>query len=98
MVRLVFFIILFLFVARALRGLWRGVLEGLNQPATARGGVPARGVPMVRDPVCGTFVVPDRAISLTVGADHVYFCSVTCRDKYRGRPGAHPDRVHGRTA
>ena len=70
MIRIVFFVILFLFVARALRGLWGGILEGLNQPATPRGGVPSRGVPMVRDPVCGTFVVPERAVSLSVGREH----------------------------
>jgi YHS domain-containing protein len=98
MLRLIFFIILFVFVARGLRSLWRGILEGLNQPSNARSDVPARGVSMVRDPVCGTFVVPDRAIALMVGRDHVYFCSVACRDKYRARPGAHNDRVEGRTA
>jgi YHS domain-containing protein len=97
MIRIVFFVILFLFVARALRGLWGGILEGLNQPAT-RGGVPSRGVPMVRDPVCGTFVVPERAVSLSVGRDIVYFCSVACRDAYRTRPSARSGRVEGRTA
>jgi YHS domain-containing protein len=98
MIRIVVFVILFLFVARALRGLWGGILEGLNQPARPRGGVPSRGVPMVRDPVCGTFVVPERAVSLSVGREIVYFCSVACRDAYRARPSARPGRVEGRTA
>ena len=98
MIRIVFFVILFLFVARALRGLWGGILEGLNQPATPRGGVPSRGVPMVRDPVCGTFVVPERAVSLSVGRDIVYFCSVACRDAYRTRPSGRSARVEGRMA
>jgi YHS domain-containing protein len=95
MLRIVFFAILFLFVARALRSLWGGILEGLKQPSNASSAVPGRGVHMVRDPVCGTFVVPDRAVALTVGREHVYFCSITCRDKYRARPGT---RVEGRTA
>ena len=43
------------------------------------------GVQMARDPVCGTFVVPDRATSITVGRDQIYFCSASCRDKYRAK-------------
>ncbi len=96
MVRIVFYIVLLLFVLRAVRSLWSGIIEGLNQPATRRGGVPARGVQMVRDPVCGTFVVPDRAVALSIGGDQLYFCSVTCRDKYRSQPSS--ERAQGRTA
>jgi YHS domain-containing protein len=40
---------------------------------------------MVRDPVCGTYVIPDRAVPLLDGSQRVYFCSATCRDKYRAR-------------
>jgi len=40
---------------------------------------------MERDPVCGTFVVPDRELSLRVGQQHLYFCSAACRDKYRAK-------------
>jgi hypothetical protein len=98
MARIVFYTILLLFVVRALRNLWRGIAEGLTQPSTGRGGVPARGVAMVRDPICGTFVVPDRAVALSVGPDQVFFCSVTCRDKYRGQSLSHPHDVEGRTA
>ena len=47
-----------------------------------------RGVQMVRDPVCGTFVVPDRAVTLVDGRARVFFCSDACRDKYRA-----PDRM-----
>ena len=97
MYRLIFYVILLVLLARALRSLWGGIVEGLNQPSKS-GGVPARGVQMVRDPVCGTFVVPDQAVALLVGRDHVYFCSNTCRDKYRARPGTRSQRVEGRTA
>jgi YHS domain-containing protein len=98
MLRLVFFAILLIFVARSLRSLWGGIVEGLNQPAKRNSGVPARGVHMVRDPVCGTFVVPERAVSLTVGRELLHFCSVACRDAYRTRPAARSDRPEGRTA
>jgi hypothetical protein len=42
---------------------------------------------MVRDPICGTFVLPDRAVSLTDGRQRVFFCSTACRDTYRERAG-----------
>jgi uncharacterized protein len=98
MLEVVFYVVLLLFVGRAALSLWGGIQEGLKGSSAPRGGVPSRGVQMVRDPVCGTFVVPDRAISLMVGRDHVFFCSVTCRDKYRSRPNARAERVEGRTA
>jgi YHS domain-containing protein len=47
--------------------------------------VPTRGVQMVRDPVCGTFVLPDHAVSIADGRGRVYFCSARCRDAYRAR-------------
>jgi YHS domain-containing protein len=69
---------------------WRvidGVMEGLSGrgPRTPDGNVPARGVQMARDPVCGTYVVPDRAVALSDGSGRVFFCSANCRDKYRAR-------------
>jgi YHS domain-containing protein len=45
--------------------------------------VPQSGVQMVRDPVCGTFLLPDRALTLGDGRTQVFFCSDACRDKYR---------------
>ena len=46
---------------------------------------PAAAVQMVRDPVCGTFVVPERAVSIAEGHGRVYFCSEKCRDAFRAR-------------
>ena len=55
---------------------------------------------MERDPVCGTFVVPERAVTLAAGSRVLYFCSGACRDTYRAqasvRPGANV--IEGRTA
>jgi YHS domain-containing protein len=84
------FILLAILLTVAARMLWRlvdGAIEGYTgrPPAGRSGGVPARGVQMVRDPVCGTFVVPDRAVSLVEGRGQVYFCSDRCRDAYRAR-------------
>ncbi len=87
MLRLILLVILFAFLARAFWRLMDGVVEGLSGvPRSRRPDVPARGVQMVRDPVCGTYVVPDRAVALTDGAQQVFFCSAACRDKYRARP------------
>lgn len=84
---LVRYILLFLLVAFLARAFWRlfaGFLEGVTGiPRGAR--VPQRGVQMVRDPVCGTFVVPGRAVMLIEGAERVHFCSDICRDQYRAR-------------
>jgi len=67
--------------------LWRLVdsfIEGVTgQPRQPR--APARGVSMARDPVCGTFVLPERAVTLVNGRTRVFFCSEACRDKYRAR-------------
>lgn len=84
---LVRYILIFLLVAFLARALWRllaGFIEGVTgTPPGAR--VPQRGVQMVRDPVCGTFVVPGRAVMLVEGAERVHFCSDRCRDQYRAR-------------
>jgi len=84
MLRLVLLLILFIFIARAFWRIVDGVLEGLSgAPRTHVR--PTRGGAMVRDPVCGTFVLPERAISVTVGRQQVFFCSPACRDAYRAR-------------
>jgi len=84
MVRLVLLLVLIMFVARAFWRLVDGVVEGVTgRPPTSR--TPIQGVHMVRDPVCGTFVVPARALVINDGRRQVFFCSVACRDKYRAR-------------
>jgi len=42
-------------------------------------------VPLVRDPVCGTYVVRARALTMGAGAETMYFCSEKCRDEYARR-------------
>ena len=73
-------------VWKFLQGVTQGMSGGKQAPRQSNGaGAPAQGVHMERDPVCGTFVVPDRELSLTVGRQHLYFCSAACRDKYRAK-------------
>jgi uncharacterized protein len=84
MVRLVLFLVLSVFVARAFWRLVDGILTGVGG-GRPRGEVPQRGVQMVRDPVCGTFLLPDRAVTIVDGSTRLFFCSNACRDKYRAR-------------
>jgi YHS domain-containing protein len=80
-------LVLAMLLARAGWRIIDGVMEGLagRGSRTRDGSVPARGVQMVRDPICGTYVVPDRAVALSDGSARVFFCSANCRDKYRAR-------------
>jgi len=87
-------LILIVIIARTFWRVVDGVVEGMTgQSNQSRvrgdGGGAPRSVAMARDPVCGTFVVPERAVSITDSRGRVYFCSDACRDAYR---------AHGRTA
>jgi YHS domain-containing protein len=97
MLRLILIIVFAIVIARAFWRMFDGIMEGAGvRPA---GGVPDRSVAMVRDPVCGTFVLPDRAVTLVHGAERIHFCSDACRDAYRVQP--RPERsnkAHGRSA
>jgi YHS domain-containing protein len=73
-----------------LRAAWR-MVSNLIGGATSSGprrssGPPDRGVLMVRDPVCGTFLPPSGALSLTERNGAVrYFCSEKCRTAFKAR-------------
>ena len=84
MLRLALIVILIILVARAFWRVVDGVIDGFTgrPPRSARG---RRVAQMVRDPVCGTFVVPERAVTLVNGRTTISFCSEACRDKYRAR-------------
>ena len=86
MIRLVLLAILIILLARAFWRVVDGIIEGVTgkRPGDAAR-TPLQGVHMERDPVCGTFVLPDHAVTLSVGRDRVYFCSSRCRDAYRAR-------------
>jgi YHS domain-containing protein len=73
-------------VLRALGKMLTGLIAGASPDPGRRSGPPERGVQMVRDPVCGTFLPPDAAVSLAERSGAVrYFCSEKCRDAYRAR-------------
>ena len=86
MIRFLLLIVLFIIIARVFWRFVDNVIEAAGgQPRSSRPGVPEAGVRMARDPVCGMFVVPDRALALGDGRSTHYFCSTACRDKYVSR-------------
>lgn len=86
MIRLILIGILILLIARAFWRLVDGIIEAAGGTTRRRG--PGRtpaapAVKLVRDPVCGTHVPPSSAVTLAVNGTTHYFCSDTCRDRFR---------------
>jgi len=84
MLRFALLLLLLILLTRAVWRLISGVVDGIAGPQ-GPGRQSSRAVQMARDPVCGTFVVPGRAVSLTERDGPIYFCSAACRDRYRAR-------------
>lgn len=89
--------------SRLLTGVARGLQDGGSSSTTrmrgARSNPGQHSVQMSRDPVCGTFVVPERAVALSgAGSDQYYFCSTGCRDQFVASQQATRVAAQGRTA
>lgn len=82
MFRIILLGVLLIIVARLFWRLVDGVIEGAS--GRTRREVRA-GVKLRRDPVCGTYVAPASALSLTSGGTTQYFCSEKCRNEYLAR-------------
>jgi YHS domain-containing protein len=83
-------VIIVLLVVRALWRLVGGLLKGLGDGSALRTPGGASPVALSRDPICGTYVVPERALPLRDGPLVRYFCSERCRDEFaRTPPAAH---------
>jgi YHS domain-containing protein len=82
MTRVILLAILFIVVARIFWRVFDGVIAGARSPSRSPG-PPASAVKLVRDPVCGTFVTPGTALSLTASGSTHYFCSDACRESFR---------------
>jgi YHS domain-containing protein len=80
--RVILIFILLIIVARIFWRVIDAVIEGASgQPRRQV----KRGVKLERDPVCGTYVKPGAALSLTAGGSTHYFCSEKCRREYLAR-------------
>lgn len=84
-------LILFWVIARTFWTLIEGVVRGASMPGPQAGGRgPARGgpVPVKMSPcaVCGTYVVPGKALStMTFDGRPEFFCSDKCRAEHHSR-------------
>ena len=83
LIRFLVFGLLALFVGRALRSFFGGLREGAAPKPPAPKA--AKGQVMARDPVCGTFVVPDSSLSARGKSGTVHFCSDKCRQAFLSR-------------
>lgn len=84
MIRVLLIGILLLLVARAFWKVMDGVIEAGGGTTRSRRAQKA-AVKLVRDPVCGTYVLPARSVTLSAGGRLLHFCSAACRDTYRTR-------------
>jgi YHS domain-containing protein len=82
MLRVILLGILLIIVARIFWRMVDGIIEGASgrPPGQVRS-----GVKLQRDPICGTYVSPGSALSLTAGGTTRYFCSEKCRNEYLAR-------------
>jgi YHS domain-containing protein len=88
-IRLLLLALIVLLAARALWRLLSGIVEGATAAGPRASRTPDRGTRMVRDPICGTFVVQSRALSADSRGETAWFCSEDCRRKWQiGRRSA----------
>jgi YHS domain-containing protein len=66
-------------ILRSVMRLVRGIAEGMRTPVRPKASGP---VALVRDPVCGTYIVPATSLSAGSGAQMKFFCSENCRRAY----------------
>lgn len=87
LLRLLLFLVLFSVIARLFWRFVEGVVKGATTPpsGSARRGTTPSPVKMQPCPVCGTYVVPGKAISAVSQGASMHFCSEKCRSEYAVR-------------
>lgn len=75
MLRLLFAVLIIRLIWKFIAGMVAGVREAQPRRAKAGGS-------LVRDPVCGTYVEPARALSTQAGRTTYYFCSRECQQSF----------------
>jgi YHS domain-containing protein len=79
MFRILLWVVLAFIVARLVWRLLGGVFQGMGYRS---GGSGSQSVGLVRDPICGMYVVPSNALTSGSGSATRYFCSEKCRQEY----------------
>lgn len=78
--RFILYVVLLLVVYWKLRGFFRAMAQGMRPPRQVE-----EGVRMVRDPICGTFVIPGKTPAVRDAGGLHHFCSDKCRDAFVAR-------------
>jgi YHS domain-containing protein len=82
LIRVILIFLLLTLVVRAVYRLVAGIVEGAS-------GGPHKQVPlstkMVKDPVCGTYVVHSKALTASRGNETAWFCSPECQHAWQRR-------------
>jgi YHS domain-containing protein len=76
-----------LLIVMLARVIWK-MVDGVIEGATGRRRTPRQGgtpTKLVRDPVCGTYIVPNPSLSIVKAGTTAFFCSDRCRESYRTR-------------
>ena len=88
MARFILLLLLFVTIARTFWRFVDAIVRGAGGSASSAGSrrsnVPT-AVRMQQCPVCGTYVVPGKAISIVSSGSPVYFDSEKCRAEYQSR-------------
>jgi hypothetical protein len=82
MARIILWIVLITIVVRMV---WRFVHAIMEGAGLLEGSSPPASVKLVRDPVCGVFVVPAQSLTAGSGESTKYFCSEKCRKAWSGK-------------
>ena len=83
LLRLIIWGVLLFIIGRIVWRFMYAVFEGAGM-LKDKGREPA-AVKLVRDPVCGVFVVPGKALTSGSGESTQYFCSEKCRKEWSRR-------------
>jgi YHS domain-containing protein len=84
-IRAVLIAILILVLASAFWRVVGGIIDalgGTTKQRQQRAKAQSQAMRLVRDPVCGTHVAPDSAVTKTMKGATYYFCSARCRDEF----------------
>ena len=96
MARFILLVVLFMLIARTFWRVLDAIIRGASAPPSSPGGQRSKApfdsaqrkqsaVKMSQCPVCGTYVVPGKAISVASGGSTIYFDSEKCRAEYQSR-------------
>ena len=77
MVRFAIFLLLAIVLYKFLRNLIKDSRTGRRE-----GPRDEKIAELVRDPQCGTYLLPEQAFSARAGGEVLHFCSEACRDRF----------------